>query len=268
MLKAFRALCRVFSIVGHLLGGLRTLRRDFPGMSPAARQKAVQRWSRRMLRHMGIELHVMGSVPTGRGPMLLVSNHVSWLDILVINAVCPARFVSKADVKHWPVLGALITAAGTLYIERESRRDAMRVVHHMADSLRQGDVVAVFPEGTTGSGEVLLPFHANLLQAAISTDSPVKPVALVYMDAATGRPSAAPVYVGDTTLVASIWRTLSASGVQARVTFGLKELSEGRDRRMWAAHLRADIQTLLDGGVPCEDTRPVSLDQLDITVGH
>ena len=267
MLKAFRALCRLYAVLTHVLGGLRTLRRDFPGMQPAQQQLAVQQWSHNMLRHMGVELHVMGSVPKG-GPMLLVANHISWLDILVINAVRPARFVSKSDVKHWPVLGALITAAGTLYIERESRRDAMRVVHHMADSLRQGDVVAVFPEGTTGSGQVLLPFHANLLQAAISTDSPVKPVALAYLDAATGRPSAAPVYVGDTTLVASIWRTLSASGVQARVTFGLKERSEGRDRRMWAAHLRADIQTLLDGGVPSEDTRPASLEQLDITVGH
>jgi 1-acyl-sn-glycerol-3-phosphate acyltransferase len=95
------------------------------------------------------------------GPLLLVSNHVSWLDILVINAVRPARFVSKADVRHWPLVGELITAAGTLYIEREKRRDAMRVVHRMADSLREGDVVAVFPEGTTGSGLDVLPFHAN-----------------------------------------------------------------------------------------------------------
>ncbi|MBY0466749.1 MAG: 1-acyl-sn-glycerol-3-phosphate acyltransferase [Burkholderiales bacterium] len=220
-----------------------------------------------MVQIMGVELHVMGSVPRG-GPMLVVSNHVSWLDILVINAVSPARFVSKSDVKHWPLLGELISAAGTLFIERDKRRDAMRVVHHMADSLREGDVVAVFPEGTTGSGQTLLPFHANLLQAAISTDSPVKPVALTYLDSATGLPSAAPVYVGDTSLLASIWRTLNATGVQARVTFGLKELSEGRDRRTWAAHLRADIQTLLDGGVPSEDTRPASLEQLDITVGH
>lgn len=267
MLKSVRALFRAFGAAGHVLRGRRTLRRDFPGMSPEQRQRAVQDWSRRMLSHMGIELHVMGSVPRG-GPMLLVSNHVSWLDILVMNAVCPARFVSKADVKHWPVLGDLITAAGTLYIERESRRDAMRVVHHMVESLRQGDVVAVFPEGTTGSGKVLLPFHANLLQAAISTDSPIKPMALAYLDADTGRTTDAPVYVGDTTLLASIWRTLSASSVQARVTFGLKERASGRDRRMWAAHLRSDIQTLLDGGVPSEDTRPASLEQVDTVLGR
>lgn len=251
----------------HVLDGRRSLRRDFPHWSPGQREQAVQQWSCRMLHILGIELHVMGSVPKG-GPLLVVANHVSWLDIVVINAVRPARFVSKSDVKDWPLLGELITAAGTLFIERENRRDAMRVVHRMVDSLRQGDVVAVFPEGTTGSGQVLLPFHANLLQAAISADSPIKPVALTYLDSATGRPSAAPVYVGDTSLVASIWRTLNATGVQARVTFGLKERCEGRDRRMWAAHLRADIQTLLDGGVPSDDTRPASLEQLDITLGH
>lgn len=254
-------------MVSHVLDGRRSLRRDFPQLSPGQREQVVRQWSRRMLRILGIELHVMGDVPRG-GPMLVVSNHVSWLDILVINAVRPARFVSKADVKHWPLLGELISAAGTLFIERDNRRDAMRVVHRMAESLSEGDVVAVFPEGTTGTGQSLLPFHANLLQAAISTDSPVKPVALVYLDAATGLPSAAPVYVGDTSLVASIWRTLNASGLQARVTFGLRDRCEGRDRRTWAAHLRADIQTLLDGGVPSDDTRPASLEQLDITVGH
>ena len=252
-------------MVSHVLDGRRRLRRDFPQFSPGEREQAVQQWARHMLQILGVELHVMGAVPKG-GPLLLVSNHVSWLDILVINAVRPARFVSKADVRHWPLVGELITAAGTLYIEREKRRDAMRVVHRMADSLREGDVVAVFPEGTTGSGLDVLPFHANLLQAAISTDSPVKPVAVVYLDSVSGHPSSAPVYVGDTTFLASIWRTLNASGIQARVTFGLKELSQGRDRRRWAAHLRSDIQTLLDGGVPSEDTRPASLEQLDITL--
>jgi 1-acyl-sn-glycerol-3-phosphate acyltransferase len=266
VLNALVALWRGCLVLAHVLRGQWMLRRHFPAMPPRQQQLAVQHWSSQMLHHMGIELHVMGTVPNG-GPLLVVSNHVSWLDIVVINAVCPSRFVSKADVKHWPLLGSLITAAGTLYIERENRRDAMRVVHRMADSLRDGDVVAVFPEGTTGNGQLLLPFHANLLQAAVSTGAPVKPLALVYLDAATGRPSAAPVYVGDTSLLTSIWRTLVASSVQARVTFGMTELSDGRDRRTWAAHLRADIQTLLDGGVPSEETRPASLEQLDITLG-
>ena len=101
-----------------------------------------------------------------------------------IHAVCPqARFVSKADVKHWPVLGRLVDAADTLYLERERRRDAMRVVHRMSEALAAGDTVAVFPEGTTGEGRDLLPFHANLLQAAIATATPVQAVALRFSDA-------------------------------------------------------------------------------------
>ncbi len=143
----------------------------------------MQAWARRMLEVLGIALQVRGQPPL-RGPMLLVANHISWLDILVLHAARHCRFVSKADVKRWPLIGALATGAGTLYIERESRRDAMRVVHHMAASLRSGDIVAVFPEGTTSDGMTLLPFHANLVQAAISAQAPVQPVALQFVEAA------------------------------------------------------------------------------------
>ena len=95
----------------------------------------------------------------------------------------------------------------------------MRVVHHMAESLRAGDIVAVFPEGTTGDGEVLLPFHANLFQAAISADAPAQPV-VRFLDRATGRNSEAPLYLGDDTLVASLWRTLAGRPFVAHVRFG------------------------------------------------
>jgi 1-acyl-sn-glycerol-3-phosphate acyltransferase len=117
------------------------------------------------------------------GPVLLVANHISWLDIVVLHAARHCRFVSKAMCKRWPLIGTLATGAGTLYIERESRRDAMRVVHHMADALQAGDILAVFPEGTTSDGISLLPFHANLIQAAVSAGAPVQPVALRFIDA-------------------------------------------------------------------------------------
>jgi 1-acyl-sn-glycerol-3-phosphate acyltransferase len=164
-----------------------------------------------------------------------------------MNAASPARFVSKADVKHWPLLGSLISGAGTLFIERENRRDAMRVVHHMAEALREGDVLAVFPEGTTGDGHGLLPFHANLLQAAISAPALVQPVALAYTDPATGQYSDAPVYVGDTTLLGSLWRTLSAPGLRAVVTFGAPQSPVGQDRRGWSLALQQAITQLRAG---------------------
>jgi 1-acyl-sn-glycerol-3-phosphate acyltransferase len=164
-----------------------------------------------MLRILGIPLEVSGAPPV-QGPMLLVANHISWLDILVLHAARHCRFVAKSDVKHWPLLGTLATGGGTLYIEREKRRDAMRVVHHMAESLQRGEIVAVFPEGTTGDGEALLPFHANLVQAAVSAHAPAQPVGLRFVDRRTGRNSSGPLYLGEDTLLSSLWRTLATGG--------------------------------------------------------
>jgi 1-acyl-sn-glycerol-3-phosphate acyltransferase len=162
----------------------------------------------------------------------------------VLHAAHHCRFVSKADVRRWPLVGILATGAGTLYIQRESRRDALRVVHHMAKALKDGDILAVFPEGTTGDGHDLLPFHANLIQAAIAADAPVQPVALRYVDPATGDNSQAMSYIGDETLIGSLWRTLSAQAVLADVVFGAPQTAEGRERRAWAGDLREAIREL------------------------
>jgi 1-acyl-sn-glycerol-3-phosphate acyltransferase len=227
----------------HALAGLASIVFMFPRMSEAQRQERVQTWSQDMLGVMGITLEVRGTPPAA-GPVLLAANHISWLDILVMHAARHCRFVSKAEVRHWPLVGTLATGGGTLYIERESRRDAMRVVHHMAESLKAGDILAVFPEGTTSDGVTLLPFHANLLQAAISADAPVQPVALQFIDTASGEPSLAPCYIGDDTLVGSIWRTLSGPPITAVVSYGAPEFAEGRGRRAWAADLRAAVDAL------------------------
>ena len=232
-------------ITGHVFGGLWTIRRQFADFNEAERSDQVRAWSRKMLTLMGVELVVRGTPPATGSGRLLVANHISWLDILVMDAAQPARFVSKADVKHWPLLGSLITGAGTLYIERESRRDALRVVHHVAERLLADDVIAIFPEGTTGDGVALLPFHANLFQAAISANAKVVPVALSYMHATTGTRHSAPTYVGDTTLIGSIWATLRATGLQAVVVYGEAQGFEGRSRREWAQGVRSAITALL-----------------------
>ena len=242
-MKTLRAVWRALRALAHVLRGLWTIRTEFGRLTPAQTQLVVREWSRGMLRIMGVELVVRGEVPT-HGPLLVVANHLSWLDILVMNAARPSRFVSKADVQRWPLLGSLITGAGTLYIERESRRDAMRVVHQMAAALQAHDTVAVFPEGTTGDGRELLPFHANLIQAAISAHAPVMPVALDFVDAASGQRSDAPLFVGDTTLLQSIWSTLRAVGVQAVVHYGPAQTADGRDRRAWAQDLRSAVNDL------------------------
>ena len=236
MWKLARALAQVFA-------GLLTVLFLFPGMNQAQREARVQAWSLRMLTMLGVRLELHGQ-PPAEGPVLLVANHISWLDILVMHAACYCRFVSKADVKRWPLIGMLATAGGTIYIERESRRDALRVVHHIADRLKQGDLVAVFPEGTTGDGIELLPFHANLIQAAISADAPAQPVALSFVDTQTRAMSRSPSYVGDETLVGSAWRTLSGAPLTAVVRYGELQKPQGRDRRTWAADLRSAVDAL------------------------
>jgi 1-acyl-sn-glycerol-3-phosphate acyltransferase len=245
-MRLLRVLTKLLHLLWHIAVGWWTIRRHFPHMDDAARGQRVQAWSVQVLKVFGIRLRVHGT-PPAQGPLLLVANHLSWLDIAVIHAAGYCRFVSKSDVKHWPIVGTLAAGAGTLFIERESRRDAMRVVHHMTERLRAGDVLGVFPEGTTGDGRSMLPFHANLLQAAISADVPVLPLALRFVDVHTGAVHFAPSFVGDETLVGSIWRTLGATSLGAEVRFGTPEHAEGRDRRTWAQDLQQQVQALRNG---------------------
>jgi 1-acyl-sn-glycerol-3-phosphate acyltransferase len=241
-----RGTLRLWRAVGHAILGWLTILVVFPRLGRAQREARVQVWALKMLACMGIRLEVHGT-PPAQGPLLLVANHLSWLDIVVMHAAHHCRFVAKSDVKSWPVIGTLSNGAGTLYIEREKRRDAMRVVHHMRESLLAGEIVAIFPEGTTSDGSDVLPFHANLIQAAVSVDAPVQPVGLRYLDRRTGRDSASPLYLGEQTLVASLWRTLSGPPILARVTFGEPHKAAGRDRRAWASHLRAQVALLREG---------------------
>ena len=241
--KLFIACWRSCRVLAHVLAGAWTVRFIFPRLSLVQKEERIQAWALELLARLAIKLIVKG-VPAQTGPVLLASNHISWLDIMVLHAARHCRFVSKSELQHWPLVGTLASGAGTLFIERASRRDAMRVVHHMAECLRQGEILAVFPEGTTGDGVQLLPFHANLLQAAISAGAPVQPVSLHFADEATGAVSFAPCYLGDDTLVQSIWRTLRAEGVVAVLNFGALQSADGRDRRVWAADLRSTIVAL------------------------
>jgi 1-acyl-sn-glycerol-3-phosphate acyltransferase len=227
----------------HALYGALICALVFPRLTPPQRMQRVGRWSARMLDLLGISVQHSG--PVRVGPVLLVANHISWLDILAINAVQPARFVSKADVRHWPFLGWLVACGGTLFIERERKRDALRVVHQVAEALRSGEIVAVFPEGTTSDGHGVLPFHANLLQAAIATESPVQPIALRYSDAKRAV-SPAGSYVGDTSLAASLWSAVQAEGLCVRVLVDLAEGTRQLDRRALAEKLRDGIARRLE----------------------
>jgi 1-acyl-sn-glycerol-3-phosphate acyltransferase len=236
--SALRGSVRLVTALSHLFVAL-WVARQIPRVDEAGRRSRIHWFATTGLQRAGITIEISGSVAPGA--KLLVANHVSWLDIVAIHAACPeARFVSKAEARRWPVLGWLIKVVGTLFIERERPRDSIRVVHEMASALRNQQTVAVFLEGTTSSGHELLPFHAGLLQSAISTGQLVQPIALRYTEAGHAvSPSAA--YFGETSLVQSVWRVVCAKDLHARVTVLPAMPAEGAERRELSQRLREDL---------------------------
>lgn len=248
MTKSFIAVFRLSRLGLHLLHGLLVVNWHFPRWHPHQKSERIQAWAQSSLSMLGIDLKVNGSPPRN-GPLLLVANHVSWLDIVVLLASCPCHFVSKSEIGQWPVVGTLTRAVGTLFITRSSRRDALRVVHKMAEKLHidSGMVLAIFPEGTTSNGLQVLPFHANLFQAAIAANAPVQTVALRFEEAASGQTSLAACYIDEDTLLGSVWRTLSAPQQRVVLSFGSAQHGGGRNRQAWAADARTEVTAMLEG---------------------
>ncbi len=238
MRAAYRLACAVL----HLLRGYWIIKTRFAKISHKERADHVQQWSAQLIAVLGIQLRVFG-VPIQSG--LLVANHISWLDNVAIHAAHFCRFVAKSDIKDWPLIGYLTDQSGMLFVERTSRKDSHRVVQTVAEQLRKGDCVAVFPEGTTGVGRELLPFHANMIQSAIDAEAKVQPIAIRFTDTATGEQSFVPCFVGEDTLFQSVWRTLNAKSITVTLQFGAPQTTQSRDRRTWAHDLRASIHTML-----------------------
>ncbi len=186
-------------LVAHLLHGMWIVATRFPKASAEQRHALNRAWSLKMLRLCGMRLVVHNDGARLDRGALVVANHISWIDIYVINAWRPTPFVSKAEIRQWPVVGWLAQQLDTVFIQREKRSDAKRIMHELSDRLSAGELMCVFPEGTTSSGLALLPFHANMFQAAVSASAPVQPVCIMYEDA-KGRQSTAPAYIDDLTL--------------------------------------------------------------------
>ena len=234
-----RAVWRLLRVMLFLCRLSLVMRWRFNALDAQSRRQRVQAWSREVFSCLGVQWSMLG-VPPHPGAKLVVANHVSWMDIMAINATVPSRFVSKAEVGQWPIVGPLVTLAGTIYLERARRRDAMRVLGLLAQTLRDGDTAAVFPEGTTGDGHALLHFHANLLQSAIDADVPVQPMAIRYSDARLPISPAA-AYVGSTTLAQSLWWIACAEGLRATVTVLPPVRVTHTDRRALAGRLQQII---------------------------
>jgi 1-acyl-sn-glycerol-3-phosphate acyltransferase len=236
-----RALFRLSRTALHLAGGMLIVALIYPLIKHDARLTLKERWSRQLLTVLGVTLKV-GAGDTVNNPIaaypagLLVANHISFLDIFIINAWAPAAFVAKEDVSRWPLLGWLSRHTDTIFMQRGSRRAAHATRDCLVDQLLAGRLVAVFPEGTTSNGLTVQSFHSALFQSAIDAGVPVMPVALRYVDAQTQQPSHTADFVGDMTLASCLWSIATSTGLIAQLEPLPALASDGLDRRHLAAH--------------------------------
>jgi len=166
---------KLVQIILHMVRGLWTLKRLAKRNDPRLTRRQVQLWHRKALHLFGFERILVGDLP--KGPCLIVSNHLSWIDILLIGSVMNVRFLSKAEVASWPIVGKLATGAGTLYVNRGDRKSAEIALSDIEAALRQGDQVVVFPEGTSTRGPMPIKFRSRLIEAARRAGVPVVPLA-------------------------------------------------------------------------------------------
>lgn len=227
LLTATRAALRVCAAV-FLLAMAPALALPTPGGGRLRRG-----YCRLMLRSLGIRIRVSGGPVRNLSGVLVVSRHVSWVDIFVIGAVQPGRFVAKSELVSWPGLGVLARLMKVIPIERGNLRRLPEVVSAVARGLRAGQTIIAFPEGTTYCGLAHGRFRPAMFQAAIDAGRPVQPLRVSY-HRRDGRPSTVAAYIGDDTLPASIRRLVLARRTEVRVRVESLQLP-GTDRRDLAA---------------------------------
>jgi 1-acyl-sn-glycerol-3-phosphate acyltransferases len=232
---------RVLAFLAMITGGLATLAFVFPMLGQKQRGNITRRWSKRMLRTLGIRLHVTGTPPSGAA--LLVANHVSWADPFVLIACYPVHFVAKAEIRRWPVFGWLAAQAGTIFIKRERQRDLADVARAFVSHLTDGSAVGMFPESTTSDGTKLLPFKPGLFQVAVSTAADCYPVALSYDRRAA-------IWVDDMGFLSSLWQVMAQPRITASVSFCPAIRYQGQHRRDLAVASEAAIANALSLPAP------------------
>ncbi len=205
------------------------------------RAKWVHRTARRARRIFDLELQVTGPVPKSG---LLVSNHLSYLDIVVLAALAPAFFVAKREVQSWPVFGPLARMAGTLFIHREKRSDTARLAPELARLLDAGALVVVFPEGTSSDGSNVLPFRSSLLEATVWRGTAIHTAYLEY-ELDGGDPATEICYWGTMTLLPHLLNLLGKARVRAKVVFS-ETTVRSADRKELARAARNEVVRIKD----------------------
>ena len=224
-------LVRLIRVGLHLLQGVIIAGTVLRFAREPLHSRIIQSWSKKLLGIFGVEYHVHGPMPdlAMRGAVF-VSNHVSWLDIWLLYTIRPVRFISKADVRAWPVIGWLAEKCGTLFIHRERRHHTAAIIKQAEAALARGDCIGLFPEGTTTDGRRLLPFHASLFQAAVNRQAPIVLLTIRYL-LPDGGIDTAPAYFGDLSLADSLRNVLARRRIRVEATYLETLTIQGKTRR-------------------------------------
>lgn len=225
----------------------------YPAVGQSRRLALKKRWSRQLLSILGVHLELCGAAPVRPG--LIVANHVSWLDVFAINAVAPAAFVCKDEVRAWPLIGWLCARTDTIFITRGNRGAARRTAETLRAVLDSGEWAVVFPEGTTSEGHGVLNFFPALLQPALDVGAPVQPFALRYTDA-SGTLRLEPAYVGETSFWECLRAIVRARGLVAQVHPLGETEADASHRRELALLAQTRIATRLGAASPSAPEAP------------
>lgn len=181
------------------------------------RMYLVQCWARRLLTILKIQVIVHGDLQMlhSQTGYLMVANHISWLDIHVINSLKPMIFVAKSDVAQWPIFGWIAQKIGTIFIRRDKLSDLKRVIQLIQSKIDQHQAICIFPEGTSSDGRQVLEFRSNLFEVVAHTPHPMIPLAIQYQE--NGKYSDRAAFIGDMGLIDSIWRVMQSNSLVAYV---------------------------------------------------
>ncbi len=232
-------------LVLKLLKGLLLIGCVFPHLRPSERDVLIESWCREVLDVLSIRLNLRGETPLGKvSSVLFVANHVSWMDILVMNACRRVRFVAKAEVRQWPLVGWMAVRTGTIFFKRTSPRELARIKKSVANFLRRGDCIALFSEGATTDGTSVRAFHSGLLESALAAEALIWPVGISYrwLDGTLGTDTAV---VGSQSLVVSIRNILAQPATLAQVSYTDPIESSAGDRHKLTAWCHQSIEQSL-----------------------
>lgn len=252
---------RIGRLLLHVVWGVLLAGFVFPFVGPARRDRVIRAWSRRLLRIVGVELR-MNAAPRLPDGALLVCNHVSWIDVYLVLAAQRVHFVSKSEVRGWPIAGWLAHKTGTLFLERGRRADTARINAEMRELMAGGAWVAVFPEGTTSDGRGLRRFLPSLLQPAVELNRPIVPAALRYRTPG-GEYCGAPAYIEGVNLWQSLMQITGEPAIVGELHFD-EPIAPNAHRRELAAQAEAAVAAMLgvSPGASPADSAPQTPDDL------